>query len=70
MGGVSPAEGAATSIYLASSEEVRGISGKYWDKCKQKPSSPKSYNEADAIRLWNMCLEMCQVQDYFSTLDS
>jgi NAD(P)-dependent dehydrogenase (short-subunit alcohol dehydrogenase family) len=66
MGGVSPAEGAATSIYLASSEEVRGISGKYWDKCKQKPSSPKSYIEADAIRLWNMCLEMCQIEDYFS----
>ncbi|MDZ7604173.1 MAG: SDR family NAD(P)-dependent oxidoreductase [Cyclobacteriaceae bacterium] len=70
MGGVSPAEGAATSIYLASSPEVRGISGKYWDKSKQKPSSPQSYIESDAIRLWDMCLEMCQMEDYFSTLDS
>jgi len=68
MGGVSPAEGAATSIYLATSQEVQGISGKYWDKCKQKPSSPKSYDEADAIRLWDMCLEMCQMDDYFSTI--
>ncbi len=68
MGGVSPAEGAATSIFLASSEEVRGISGKYWDKCKQKPSSPQSYNEADAIRLWDMCLAMCQIEDYFSAV--
>ncbi len=69
MGGVSPAEGAATSIYLASSDEVKGISGKYWDKCKQKPSSKDSYILDDAQKLWNMNLEMCQLKDYFSILE-
>ena len=70
MGGVSPAEGAATSIYLASSEAASGISGKYWDKSKQKPSSRLSYNEDDASRLWDMCLDMCHIKDYFSTLEN
>ena len=30
-----PLEGAATAIYLASSEEVKGVSGKYFYKKKQ-----------------------------------
>ena len=29
-----PVQGSQTSIYLASSPEVEGISGKYWDNCK------------------------------------
>jgi NAD(P)-dependent dehydrogenase (short-subunit alcohol dehydrogenase family) len=36
LGGVTPAEGAETSVYLASSDEAKGISGKYWDKSKIK----------------------------------
>lgn len=30
----SPPDGAKTSIYLASSPEAEGVSGKYWDNCK------------------------------------
>lgn len=29
-----PVQGSQTSIYLSSSPEVEGISGKYWDNCK------------------------------------
>ena len=32
LGGITPAEGAETSIYLASSDEVKGISGKIADR--------------------------------------
>lgn len=66
MGGVTPAEGAATSIYLAISPEAAGQSGKYWDKCKPKPSSKRSYNEEDAARLWKISCELCNIDDYFA----
>lgn len=65
LGGVSPAEGAKTSIYLATSDAVKGISGKYWDKCKTKPSSKKSYIEEDWTRLWDICCRYGGIEDYF-----
>lgn len=68
MGGVSPAEGAKTSIFLASSEEAKGESGKYWDKCKSKPSSKKSYDKEDATILWKISKDACDIGDYFSPL--
>ncbi len=39
---LSPEKGAATSIYLASSPEVEGITGKYFADCRERPSSPAS----------------------------
>ena len=63
--GISPAEGAETSIYLASSEDVKGISGKYWDKCKIKKSSKQSYIKEDAQRLWLLSEKLCDIDDYF-----
>ncbi len=69
LGGVSPAKGAETSIYLATSNEAKGQSGKYWDKCKPKPSSKRSYNTEDATRLWKICMDFCGIEDYFSTLE-
>ena len=65
MGGVTPEKGAETSIFLASSEEVKGVSGKYWDKCTAKPSSKRSYNQKDAKQLWKLSKEMCGIANYF-----
>ncbi len=45
-------KGAQTSVYLASSNEVEGISGKYFIKKKPVKSSPLSYNKEIAQRLW------------------
>lgn len=50
---VSVAEGAKTSIYLASSPEVEGVSGQYFDKQRAVPSSKASYDEEAARRLWD-----------------
>ncbi len=66
LGGVTPAEGAETSIYLASSDDVKGITGKYWDKCKMKKSSKRSYSKEDAQRLWLLSEKLCDIDDYFS----
>lgn len=63
--GVSPQKGAATSIYLASSEDVKGISGKYWDKSKPKPASKNANKEEDAAKLWELSKKMCGIDRYF-----
>jgi hypothetical protein len=55
---LSPARGAATSIHLAAADEVEGVSGKYFVRRREVPSSPASYDEADARRLWE---ESCRL---------
>jgi retinol dehydrogenase 12 len=65
LAGVSPEKGAATSVYLASSAEASGLSGKYWDKCKPKPAAKMAYNVEDAAQLWELSKEMCGIRDYF-----
>ncbi|MCK4285993.1 MAG: SDR family NAD(P)-dependent oxidoreductase, partial [Candidatus Lokiarchaeota archaeon] len=49
-----PEKGAETSIFLASSPEVEGITGKYYIKKQQQESSNESYNEDYAKRLWEI----------------
>jgi NAD(P)-dependent dehydrogenase (short-subunit alcohol dehydrogenase family) len=53
-----PEVGAETSLYLASSPEVEGITGKYYANKQQKKSSKESYNEEYAKRLWEITEEM------------
>ena len=49
-----PAQGAGTSIYLASSPEVEGITGRYYADRKPKTSSKASYDATAAARLWQV----------------
>jgi NAD(P)-dependent dehydrogenase (short-subunit alcohol dehydrogenase family) len=49
-----PAKGAATSIFLASSPEVEGISGLYFANRSPRPSNKESYEVAAATRLWEV----------------
>jgi NAD(P)-dependent dehydrogenase (short-subunit alcohol dehydrogenase family) len=51
---ISPAQGAATSIYLASAPDVEGVSGKYFVKCKAVDSNAESYDTTVAQRLWQV----------------
>jgi NAD(P)-dependent dehydrogenase (short-subunit alcohol dehydrogenase family) len=61
MSVLSPEKGAVTSIYLTSSPEVEGISGKYFENKKQKKSSPASYDLSLAGSLWDACAKMTGV---------
>ncbi len=47
----SPENGAATSVYLASSAEVEGVTGKYFVNRKEKKSNQSSYDSATITRL-------------------
>lgn len=62
--GVTPEEGAQTSIYLASSDEVKGISGKYWDQCKQKPFGKVALDLDTNNKLWDICMELAHIEEY------
>ncbi len=55
---LTPEQGAQTAIYLATSKEVEGVTGKYFYKKKPVKSSKKSYNKQMAKRLWNVSCKM------------
>jgi retinol dehydrogenase 14 len=49
-----PQQGAATSIYLASSPEVQGVTGQYFVNGRAQRSNAASYDETAAGRLWRV----------------
>jgi len=51
-------EGARTSVHVAASPEVEGVSGKYFAKCHPVRSNAVSYDEASQRKLWSLSLEM------------
>jgi NAD(P)-dependent dehydrogenase (short-subunit alcohol dehydrogenase family) len=54
----SPEKGAETVVYLAASPEVAGVSGKYFFDQEPVRSSPASYDEETARRLWAVSAEL------------
>lgn len=64
--GISADKGAETTLFLASEDEVSGISGKYFIKKKLTESSTKSYNLKLADRLWRFSEELTgiNINDY------
>jgi retinol dehydrogenase 14 len=53
-----PAQGAATSIYLASAPDLEQVTGRYFANSKPKRSSKRSYDEAAAARLWQVSADL------------
>lgn len=50
--GLNPDKGAETSVYLASSDEVKNTTGKYFDKCKPYDGSDVARDEKLRDELW------------------
>jgi NAD(P)-dependent dehydrogenase (short-subunit alcohol dehydrogenase family) len=48
-----PDQGADTLVYLATSPEVEGLTGKYFVKRKETRSSPLSYDQTVQKKLWD-----------------
>ena len=57
---LTPEQGAETIVYLATSNEVEGVSGKYFAKCKEKKSAKKSYDTELQEQVWNECLSLTE----------
>ena len=53
-----PEKGAETPIFLATSPEVEGVSGKYFSDCKEIQSSISSYDKETQKRLWDKSLAL------------
>jgi retinol dehydrogenase 14 len=53
-----PAQGAATSIHLASAPDLEQVTGRYFANSKPKRSSKRSYDEAAAARLWRVSADL------------
>jgi NAD(P)-dependent dehydrogenase (short-subunit alcohol dehydrogenase family) len=58
-----PAEGADTSIWLASSSDVAGMSGQYFVRRRPRRSSAASYDEVTARRLWDVSVALTGIED-------
>jgi NAD(P)-dependent dehydrogenase (short-subunit alcohol dehydrogenase family) len=67
-GGISPEEGAKTSLYLASSPEIEGITGKYFVKCIPVRSAPISYDETLQRQLWDESAKLVNLHEVGSNL--
>jgi len=54
----SPQQGAATSIYLASSPDVVAVTGTYFAKGRPQRSNKASYDDEAATRLWQVSADL------------
>ena len=55
---LTPEQGASTAVYLASSPDVEGVTGKYFVREREVESDPVSYDETAASKLWEVSEEM------------
>jgi NAD(P)-dependent dehydrogenase (short-subunit alcohol dehydrogenase family) len=59
---LTPEVGADNTIFLATSADVEGVTGKYFVKRDAVPSSPLSYDEDLAKRLWEVSEKLIAAQ--------
>jgi NAD(P)-dependent dehydrogenase (short-subunit alcohol dehydrogenase family) len=58
---ITPQKAAETIVYLASSQDVSNITGKYFFEKNEINSSPASYNKEAALKLWQLSLKLTGV---------
>jgi NAD(P)-dependent dehydrogenase (short-subunit alcohol dehydrogenase family) len=60
---LSPQQGAETLVYLASSREVEGITGRYFHRCRPATPSREAQDDAMAERLWTETAQLGRLGD-------
>jgi NAD(P)-dependent dehydrogenase (short-subunit alcohol dehydrogenase family) len=58
---MSPEKSARAAIYLATSPELEGVTGKHFSRGKEEKSSTESYDAASAERLWRASAELVKL---------
>ena len=56
-----PDDGAKTSVYLCSSQDIKGITGEYFYNCKIAKTTKWAQSKVDADRLWDLSKELTGV---------
>jgi NAD(P)-dependent dehydrogenase (short-subunit alcohol dehydrogenase family) len=64
-----PEQGARTSIYLAASPEVDGVTGRYFANRRARTSNKTSYDTAAQARLWRMSADLVGLSPARATQD-
>ena len=59
---LSPARGAETIVYLASSPDVSGVTGEYFEKCRPKEPSPAARDPHARHRLWELSADLTAIR--------
>lgn len=59
----SPELGAQPSVYLAVSEEMEGVTGRYYDVMTEKEPAPQSLDEEAARRLWEVSSRLVGLEE-------
>jgi NAD(P)-dependent dehydrogenase (short-subunit alcohol dehydrogenase family) len=54
----SPERGAKSSIYLATAQDVKGVSGRYFDNCHEREPASHATDPVTAQRLWQLSEEL------------
>ena len=60
---VSPAQGAQTSIFLASSSAVANVSGQYFEKQRAEPLHEVAQDQAQQERLWDVSMILTDLHE-------
>jgi hypothetical protein len=55
---ITPAEGAITPTFLATSADAEGVTGRYYNKARPATSSLISHDAVLGARLWNLSLRL------------
>ncbi|UNC92178.1 SDR family oxidoreductase [Candidatus Contubernalis alkalaceticus] len=55
-----PEQGAETAIYLATSSDIEGVTGRYFYRKRSVPSSKSSYDKAIAKKLWDLSKKLVE----------
>ena len=61
---LSPQRGAETSIYLATAQDVDGVSGRYFVKRRERDPSATSRDTALAAKLWDASCELTGIRSF------
>jgi hypothetical protein len=56
------AQGARTSVYLASSRDVENVTGEYFKNKRIAKISKRARDDAEAARLWQLSEQLCGVR--------
>ena len=57
---ISPQKGASTSVYLASSPDVKGVSGGYFTRCQMTEVKSRFNTGENRDALWNISMKCLQ----------
>ncbi|RWS29031.1 Retinol dehydrogenase 11-like protein [Leptotrombidium deliense] len=63
-------EGAQTIVYLSSSAEVNGVTGKYFVDCQPSNYNPTVDDRFLSKKLWDVSQQLCSLQRRFTTEDT